>query len=63
MSDSIVDLFDKNSVDYYIKDCYENMWSDFEEFYGNTVLSVWVDEPAFGRDFSALSEKLFLIFF
>ena len=62
LSDSIVDLFDKNSVDYYIKDCYENMWSDFEEFYGNTVLSVWVDEPAFGRAFPPCPKSFFDIF-
>ena len=48
-SDSIIDLFDKDAVDYYIKDCYEDMWADFEEFYGNAVSAVWVDEPAFGR--------------
>ena len=61
-SNSIVDLFDKNSVDYYIKDCYEDMWADFEEFYGNTVSSIWVDEPAFGRSNPPCPKNFFDIF-
>lgn len=48
-ADSILDLFNADAVDYYIKDCYEDMWKDFEAYYGNVIQSIWVDEPAFGR--------------
>ena len=46
---TIVDLFNEESADYYIKDSYEDMWSDFKHYFGNTVTSIWVDEPAVGR--------------
>ncbi len=48
-SNNILDIFDRTSVDFYIKECYEDMWSEFADEYGKTITSVWVDEPAFGR--------------
>lgn len=64
VKNTIVDLFNEESADYYIKDSYEDMWSDFRQYFGNTVPSIWVDEPSVGRgnlpwpkDFKILFKK------
>lgn len=42
-----VNMLDECSTDYYIKTAYENMWEEFRGDFGDTVVSVWVDEPRF----------------
>lgn len=49
MSKSILDIFDSNAVASYIKICYNDMWESFRDEYGKSIISVWVDEPAYGR--------------
>ena len=42
-----VNMLDEASVDYYISAAYEEMWSEFADEFGKTVISVWLDEPRF----------------
>lgn len=42
-----VNMLDPESVDYYLRTAYEDMWSEFAEEFGKTVISVWLDEPRF----------------
>ncbi|MBR2354055.1 MAG: hypothetical protein IKA76_06110 [Clostridia bacterium] len=78
-SGTFLDMFNHDSVAFYLKQSYENMWRDFEEDYGKTICSIWVDEPSyaeeylpFPRGFSHrfrerfgydLTEKLYLLYF
>ncbi len=41
----ILNLFDVEACEYYVKLCYEDMWEEFREYYGNTIHTMWVDEP------------------
>ena len=77
-SRTFLDMFRKESVDFYIKKSYEEMWKEFSNEYGKTILSVWVDEPsyngsylpwtpvledAFKRRFGySLKEKVYLLY-
>ena len=45
-SGTFLDMFNRDSVAFYLKQSYENMWHDFESEYGDTICSIWVD-PAF----------------
>lgn len=42
-----VNMLDPESVDYYLRSAYEEMWSEFADEFGKTVISVWLDEPRF----------------
>ncbi len=42
-----VNMLDEASVNYYIRTVYEEMWSEFADEFGKTVISVWIDEPRF----------------
>ncbi len=42
-----VNMLDEASADYYISEAYEEMWSEFADEFGKTVISVWLDEPRF----------------
>ncbi|MBQ8357515.1 MAG: hypothetical protein IJX39_06865 [Clostridia bacterium] len=42
-----VNMLDEASVEYYIRTAYEEMWSEFADEFGKTVISVWLDEPRF----------------
>ena len=42
-----LNMLDKTAVDYYIAKTYDEMWSDFKDDFGKTIISVWVDEPRF----------------
>lgn len=44
---TFLDLFNEDSVEYYLDQSYNKMWSGFEEYFGNTVTSIWVDEPSY----------------
>ncbi len=48
-SETFLDMFDPVAMDHYLKVCYEDMWAEFSEEYGKTVLSVWVDEPSYNE--------------
>jgi len=50
-SETALDMFNARSVDFYLKQCYEDMWAEFSGEYGKTVLSVWVDEPSYRSEY------------
>ena len=42
-----LDMFNRGSMEFYIKQSYEDVWRDFAPDFGKTILSVWVDEPSY----------------
>ncbi|HHV97584.1 MAG TPA: hypothetical protein GXX37_14175 [Clostridiaceae bacterium] len=42
-----LDMLNPDAMKYYMKTSYEDMWSDFKDDFGKTIVSVWVDEPHF----------------
>ncbi len=46
---TFLDLFSDDAVKFYLKVCYEDIWQEFSEEYGKTILSVWVDEPSYSN--------------
>lgn len=42
-----VNMISPEAVDFYIRTAYEENWAEFEEEYGKTVISIWLDEPRF----------------
>ncbi|MBQ8759510.1 MAG: hypothetical protein IJZ20_07440, partial [Clostridia bacterium] len=42
-----LNMLDPKSAEYYLKRAYEDVWSEFSDEYGKTIISVWVDEPRF----------------
>ena len=45
-----LNMFCKEAVDHYVKYTYGEMWKRFEEYFGDTVVGVWVDEPRWTPD-------------
>ncbi len=41
-----LNLFDHNSVDFYIRQSYD-LWQPFKSEFGKTITSIWVDEPSY----------------
>ena len=60
---TFLDMFDEQAMDYYLKASYEDMWAEFAEEYGKTILSVWVDEPSYNGSYLPYTPKLESIFF
>ncbi|MBQ8409009.1 MAG: hypothetical protein IJY39_09115 [Clostridia bacterium] len=42
-----LDMFNKDSMDFYIKQSYDEVWREFAGDFGMTILSIWVDEPSY----------------
>lgn len=57
-SRTFLDMFDPDAVDYYLKKSYEEMWADFVDEYGKTILSVWVDEPSYNGMYLPFTPRL-----
>ena len=57
-SDSFLDMFSKSTVSNYLKICYEDMWQEFADEYGKTILSIWVDEPSYSAKFLPYPEGI-----
>ena len=53
-SGTFLDLFNEDAVAYYLRESYEKMWAGFEEFFGTTVPSIWVDEPSYSGEYLPL---------
>ncbi len=49
-SGTFLDLFNEDAVAFYLAQSYEKMWAGFEEYFGTTVPSIWVDEPSYGGE-------------
>lgn len=48
-SERILDMLNPEACAFYVQQSYENIWKDFKEEYGKTIISVWVDEPSFRK--------------
>lgn len=42
-----VNMLSEDAINYYIRVAYEEMWAEFADEFGKTVISVWLDEPRF----------------
>ncbi|MBR2335900.1 MAG: hypothetical protein IKA62_06750 [Clostridia bacterium] len=42
-----LDMFNRDSMEFYIKQSYEEVWRDFALDFGKAIISVWVDEPSY----------------
>lgn len=61
-SGTFLDMFDPEAMDHYLKVSYEEMWAEFAEEYGKTILSVWVDEPSYSESYLPWTPKLETLF-
>ena len=41
-----LDIFSASATDAYLRLAYDDMWREFSDEFGKTVLSIWVDEPS-----------------
>ncbi len=55
---TFLDMFDSETMDHYLKVSYEEMWAEFADEYGKTILSVWVDEPSYNSAYLPWTPKL-----
>lgn len=55
---TFLDMFDPDAMEHYLKVSYEEMWAEFAEEYGKTVLSVWVDEPSYNSQYLPWTPRL-----
>ena len=46
-SEIFLDMFNRYSMEFYIKQSYEEVWRDFAADFGKAIISVWVDEPSY----------------
>lgn len=44
---TFLDMMSKDAIKFYLKQSYEDMWKEFEDEFGETCISVWVDEPSY----------------
>ena len=51
-SKTFLDMFNQDSVAFYLKQSYENMWTEFEDEYGKAIMSIWVDEPSYSGEYN-----------
>ncbi len=59
---TFLDMFDSEAMDHYLKTCYEDMWAEFAEEYGKTILSIWVDEPSYNGAYLPWTNQLEALF-
>ena len=45
----VLDMLSPEASAFYVCQSYENMWREFRQDFGKTILSVWVDEPSYAR--------------
>ncbi len=50
-ADDLLNMFDKEVVDGYLKATYEDVWQEFSDEWGGTIESIWVDEPSYRADY------------
>ena len=59
---TFLNMFNEDAVKFYIKQSYEDMWQEFREYFGNTVESIWVDEPSYNQSYLPWSADMRDIF-
>ena len=50
-SRTYLDMFNHDSVAFYLKQSYENVWRDFSKDFGDPICSIWVDEPSYSAEY------------
>ena len=60
---TFLDMFDPQAVDFYLAKSYSEMWEEFSDEYGKTILSVWVDEPSYNGAYLPWTPQLEHLFF
>ena len=50
-SGTYLDMFRHDSVAFYLKQSYENVWRDFAKDFGDPICSIWVDEPSYSAEY------------
>lgn len=58
-----LNMFSPERCEHYVKVCYEEMWEEFREYFGNTIHTMWVDEPLVGTNSIPYPENIEKIFF
>jgi hypothetical protein len=48
-SKTFLDMLSPAAMRFYMKQSYEDMWQAFADEFGQTILSVWVDEPSYSQ--------------
>lgn len=60
---SFLDMFSPDTVKRYLKASYEEIWEEFSDEFGKTIMSIWVDEPSYSRQFlpypNGIEERFF----
>ncbi|MBR0459209.1 MAG: hypothetical protein IJJ26_08215 [Victivallales bacterium] len=46
-TDTVLDMLNKEAIQFYLKQSYEDMWAEFSDDFGKTCVSIWVDEPSY----------------
>lgn len=59
---TFLNMFNEDAVKLYIKQSYADMWEEFREYFGNTVESIWVDEPSYNASYLPWSADMRDIF-
>ncbi len=59
---TFLNMFNEDAVKFYIKQSYQDMWQEFREYFGNTVESIWVDEPSYNQSYLPWSADMRDIF-
>lgn len=57
-SQTILDMLNPEAVRFYMKQSYEDMWQQFSDEFGKTIISVWVDEPSYSKSYLPWSPVL-----
>ena len=45
-----LNMYSEEACEYYVNECYGDMWEEFRPYYGNTVFTMWVDEPNYSNE-------------
>ncbi len=48
-SKTFLDMLNPEAICFYLRQSYEDMWAEFQDDFGETIVSIWVDEPSYGR--------------
>ena len=55
----VLDMFNRKAVSHYLRDAYEETWFEhFGDHFGETISSIWVDEPHFQPPHLPWGERL-----
>ncbi len=58
-----LNMFSPKMCEKYVKLCYEENWEEFREYFGNTIHTMWVDEPCVNHHSIPYPDGIEKIFF